>query len=234
VTNGLAWPKVVAFMQSLLDLFHKIYDVQGIVRIGGLALIAAIVFAETGLLVGFFLPGDSLLVTAGIFCTTANPTGTPLLDIVWLNVVVIAAAIIGDTVGYWIGAKAGPKIFTRERSLLFSRKHLLRTKEFYERHGGKTIIIARFMPIIRTFAPVVAGVGKMSYRRFVSYNVFGGIGWVLSMTLLGFTLGKAYPPITKQIDKVIIVIIAVSLMPMAISYLLNRRKKSPPEPTPAT
>ena len=137
------------------------------------------------------------------------------------------AAIIGDTVGYWIGAKAGPKIFTREKSLLFSRKHLLRTKEFYERHGGKTIIIARFMPIIRTFAPVVAGVGKMSYRRFVSFNVFGGIGWVLSMTLLGFTLGKIYPPITKQIDKVIIVIIVVSLMPGAISYLSTARRSSP-------
>jgi membrane-associated protein len=220
-------------MQDLMDLFHKIYDVQGLVRIGGLALIAAIVFAETGLLVGFFLPGDSLLVTAGIYCTSANPQNAPLLNIVWLNVVVIAAAIIGDTVGYWIGAKTGPKIFSREQSLLFSKKHLLRTKEFYERHGGKTIIIARFLPFVRTFAPVVAGVGKMDYRRFLSFNVFGGIGWVMSMTLLGFTLGKVYPPITKQIDKLIIVIILVSLMPGAISWLVNR-KKTPPSPTVAT
>ncbi len=105
-------------------------------------------------------------------------------------------------------------------------KHLLRTKEFYERHGGKTIIIARFMPIVRTFAPVVAGVGKMQYRRFISFNVFGGIGWVLSMTMLGYLLGSVYPPITKHIDKVIIVIIAVSLMPGAISYLANRNKKA--------
>src|SRR5262245_21199139 len=125
-------------MQQLMDLFHRIYDVQGIVRIGGLALNAAIIFAETGLMVGFFLPGDSLLVTAGIYCTSANPQQTPLLNIVWLNLVVIVAAIVGDTLGYWIGAKAGPKIFNRERSLFFSRKHLLRTKEFYERHGGKT------------------------------------------------------------------------------------------------
>ena len=212
-----------------MDLFHKIYDVQGIVQIGGLALIAAIIFAETGLMVGFFLPGDSLLVTAGIYCTSANPQQTPLLNIVWLNLVVIVAAIVGDTLGYWIGAKAGPKIFSREKSLFFSRKHLLRTKEFYERHGGKTIIIARFVPIIRTFAPVVAGVGNMSYRRFISFNVFGGIGWSLSMTLLGFTLGQIYPPITKQIDKVIIVIIAVSLMPMVISWLANRKKKVVPE-----
>ena len=219
-------------MQSLLDLFHKIYDVQGIVQIGGLALIAAIIFAETGLMVGFFLPGDSLLVTAGIFCTSANPTGKPLLNILSLNLAVIVAAIVGDTLGYWIGAKAGPKIFSREKSLFFSRKHLLRTQEFYERHGGKTIIIARFVPIIRTFAPVVAGVGKMSYSRFISFNVFGGIGWSLSMTLLGFGLSTIWPGITKQIDKVIIVIIAVSLMPMVISYLLNR-KKAPPAPTPA-
>ena len=216
-------------MQQLMDLFHRIYDVQGIVQIGGLALIGAIIFAETGLMVGFFLPGDSLLVTAGIYCTSANPAEKPLLNIVLLNLVVIVAAIVGDTVGYWIGAKAGPKIFSREKSLFFSRKHLLRTKEFYERHGGKTIIIARFVPIIRTFAPVVAGVGKMSYKRFISYNIFGGIGWSLSMTLLGFTLGKAYPPIVKQIDKVIIVIIAVSLMPMVISYLANRKKKAAPE-----
>jgi membrane-associated protein len=216
-------------MHALLDLFHRIYDVQGLVRIGGLFLIAGVIFAETGLLVGFFLPGDSLLVTAGLYCTSSTDA-PPLLNIVTLNLLVIAAAIVGDTVGYWIGAKAGPKIFTREQSLLFSRKHLLRTKDFYERHGGKTIIIARFLPFLRTFAPVVAGVGRMSYRRFVSFNVFGGMGWVLSMTLLGFTLGKVYPPITKQIDKVIIVIIFVSLLPGGISYLLNR-KKTPAPPT---
>jgi membrane-associated protein len=211
-------------MHQLLEWFRAIYNVEGIVAWGGLLALVIIVFAETGLLVGFFLPGDSLLVTAGIYCTSANPTKEPLLDIVWVNLAVSAAAIIGDTVGYWIGAKSGPKLFTREKSLFFSKKHLLRTKEFYERHGGKTIIIARFMPFVRTFAPVVAGVGQMSYRRFLTYNVFGGIGWVLSMTMLGFTLGKVYPPITKQVDKLIIVIIAVSLMPAAISWVLNRRK----------
>jgi membrane-associated protein len=217
-------------MHALIDLFHKIYDVQGIVRWGGMITLVAVVFAETGLLVGFFLPGDSLLVTAGLYCTSANPDQAPLLNIVWLNVLVSIAAIVGDTVGYWIGAKSGPKLFTREQSLFFSKKHLLRTKEFYERHGGKTIIIARFMPFVRTFAPVVAGIGQMRYRRFLAFNVFGGIGWVLSMTLLGFSLGKVYPPITKQIDKVIIVIIFVSLLPGMISYLTNR-KKTPQNPT---
>jgi membrane-associated protein len=213
-------------MHALIDLFHKIYNVPGLIQIGGLAAMAAVVFAETGLLVGFFLPGDSLLVTAGVFCTSATGEA-PLLNIVTLNLVVIVAAIVGDTVGYWIGAKAGPKIFTREQSLLFSRKHLLRTKEFYERHGGKTIIIARFMPFVRTFAPVVAGVGRMSYRRFLSFNVIGGISWVMSMSLLGFTLGKIHPQITKEIDKLVIVIIFVSLIPGAIGYLKNRGKTPP-------
>jgi membrane-associated protein len=215
-------------MQSLIDLFHKIYDVQGLIRVGGVALLAAVIFSETGLLVGFFLPGDSLLVTAGLYCTSANPDQRPLLDLLPLILITIVAAVVGDTVGYWIGAKSGPKLFTREQSLFFSKKHLLRTHEFYERHGGKTIIIARFMPFVRTFAPVVAGIGKMNYKRFLSFNVFGGIGWVVSMTLLGFTLGKVYPPITKQIDKVIIVIIFVSLVPGGISWLSNRKKAASP------
>jgi membrane-associated protein len=220
-------------MQALIDLFHKIYDVQGLIRVGGLALLTAVIFSETGLLVGFFLPGDSLLVTAGLFCTSATPDQKPLLSMLSLNLLAMAAAIVGDTVGYWIGAKSGPKLFTREQSLFFSKKHLLRTHEFYERNGGKTIIIARFMPFVRTFAPVVAGIGKMSYKRFLSFNVFGGIGWVGSMTLLGYTLGKVHPSITKQIDKVIIVIIFVSLLPGAVSWLANRNKKGP-SPTTAS
>jgi membrane-associated protein len=220
-------------MHDLIDLFHKIYNVPGLIRWGGLVAITLVIFSETGLLVGFFLPGDSLLVTAGLFCTSATPGEPPLLNIVWLNLLAIVAAIVGDTLGYWIGAKAGPALFTREQSLFFSRKHLLRSKEFYDRHGGKTIIIARFMPIVRTFAPVVAGVGKMQYRRFISFNVFGGIGWVISMTMLGFGLSSVWPDITKQIDKVVIVVVAVSLMPGTISWLVNRNKK-PATPPVAT
>jgi membrane-associated protein len=206
-------------VQDLLDLFRKVYDVQGLVEWGGLIGLVAIVFAETGLLVGFFLPGDSLLVTAGIFCTPHNPTGKPLLNILWVNIFVSLAAIAGDTVGYWLGAKTGPRLFTRERSLFFSKKHLLRTKAFYEKHGGKTIIIARFMPIIRTFAPVVAGVGQMEYRKFLTYNIFGGIFWVLSMTWLGYLLAVKIPGITKHIDKLIILIIFLSLLPGMIGWL---------------
>jgi membrane-associated protein len=224
---------VVDLVKNILSEAHSQGSnlVQAMVRVGGLPTVTAIIFAETGLLVGFLLPGDSLLFTAGIFCTSSNPTGAALLNIVTLNFFAMAAAIVGDTVGYWIGAKAGPKIFTREQSLFFSKKHLLRTQAFYERHGGKTIIIARFLPIFRTFAPVVAGVGKMSYRRFVAFNVFGGIGWVFSMTMAGFTLGKIFPNITKRLDMIIVGIVVVSLMPALVSWLLNRRKNSPTAPT---
>jgi membrane-associated protein len=214
-----------------MALFHKIYDVQGIITWGGLAALTFIIFAETGLLVGFFLPGDSLLVTAGIYCTSIEDGKPPLLSLPLVLIATALAAIVGDTVGYWIGAKSGPALFKREQSLLFSRKHLLRTKDFYERHGGKTIIIGRFLPFVRTFAPVVAGIGQMNYRRFLSFNVFGGAGWVVSMTMIGFSLSKVFPHLNKQIDKVIIVIIAVSLIPGAISWLANR--KSSTSPTPA-
>jgi membrane-associated protein len=211
-------------MHDVLALFHRIYDVQGIITWGGLAALVLIIFAETGLLVGFFLPGDSLLVTAGIYCTSIEAGKPPLLSLPLVLFLPMIAAIVGDTVGYWIGAKSGPALFKREQSLLFSRKHLLRTKDFYERHGGKTIILARFLPFIRTFAPVVAGVGQMNYRRFLSFNVFGAIGWVASMVLLGFGLSSVFPNLNKQIDKVIIVIIFVSLLPGAISWLANRNK----------
>jgi membrane-associated protein len=223
-------------VHDLMALFHKIYNVQGIIQWGGMVALVAVVFAETGLLVGFFLPGDSLLVTAGIFCTDANPTGHPLLNILWLNVAVGLAAVAGDQVGFYIGRKTGPKLFTRENSLLFNKKHLIRTHEFYERHGGKTIIIARFMPIIRTFAPVVAGIGDMNYRRFVSYNVFGGIGWVMSMTGLGYVLASTYPQITKHIEKLIILIIFLSLLPGIIGYLKSylAKKNEKKNEKPAT
>jgi membrane-associated protein len=219
-------------VQALIDLFHRIYDVQAIVTFGGLVALVVVIFAETGLLVGFFLPGDSLLVTAGIFCTSANPVGRPVLNIATMIVTVSVAAIVGDTVGYWIGASSGPRLFSRDDSLLFKKRYLIQTHEFYERHGGKTIIIARFMPIIRTFAPVVAGAASMSYRRFLSFNVFGGIFWVASMSLLGYGLASVYPSITKHIDKLIIVIIFVSLLPALIGWARNRAAKRNAAPAP--
>jgi membrane-associated protein len=207
-------------MDFLWDLFHKIYDVESLVRVGGLVGLTAIVFVETGLLIGFFLPGDSLLVTAGLFAARGD------LEVVPTIVALSIAAIVGDTVGYNIGARAGPKLFTRPNSLLFNRKHLITTKEFYERHGPFTIVIARFIPILRTFAPVVAGVGAMAYRRFIVYNIAGGIGWVITTVLGGYFLGQMVPNIHDHIHKVIAIVIVLSLMPAIIKIAKEKLKRS--------
>lgn len=205
-------------MEFIWDLFHRIYDVEFLVRTGGLLALIVIVFTETGLLVGFFLPGDSLLVTAGIFAARGD------LDLLTLNIALSLAAIAGDSVGYAIGARTGPKIFTREDSLLFNRKHLISAKEFYDRYGGFTILIARFMPIIRTFAPVVAGVGGMEYRKFIAYNVFGGIFWVLSTTLAGYYLGMMIPNIQEKLHLIIAIVILLSLLPAIIKFATEKWK----------
>ena len=206
-------------MEFLWDLFHRIYDVESLVRVGGLAGLATIVFIETGLLVGFFLPGDSLLVTAGLFAARGD------LNVVYLILVLSLAAIVGDTVGYNIGARTGPKLFSRPDSLLFNRKHLISTREFYERHGPFTIVIARFVPIIRTFAPVVAGIGAMEYRRFLAYNVVGGIGWVLVTVLGGYFLGQLVPNIHDHLHKVIAIVIVLSLLPAIIKVARERLRR---------
>ncbi len=206
-------------MEWLKHLFHQITDVETMVRVGGLSAMTAIVFAETGLMVGFFLPGDSLLVTAGVFAAAGK------LSIWWLNVLLVAAAIVGDTVGYWIGRKAGPALFNRPRSRFFNPAHLKRAHDFYEKHGGKTIIIARFMPIVRTFAPVVAGMGRMAYRRFLSFNVVGGFLWVVSMTLIGYYLGQ-FAWVKKNIEIVIVIVVLISILPGIIAALRERMKKS--------
>lgn len=212
-------------MEFLLDLATGRYALDDLIRVGGYAVLVAIVFTETGLLVGFFLPGDSLLITAGLVA------GSGGLDIWWLNVLLIPAAIAGDSVGYSIGFRTGPRIFTREDSLLFNRRHLIRTREFYERYGGKTIVLARFIPILRTFAPVVAGVGQMAYRRFLFFNVFGGIGWVAGLTWAGYLLGQTVPNIDQHVHLVVIVVIVLSVLPIVGEIIKARRRK---RPTPAS
>jgi membrane-associated protein len=204
-------------MDWLKDLLHQLTDVQTLVRVGGLAVITAIVFSETGLLVGFFLPGDSLLFTAGALAAKGY------LSIVLLNALLIAAAIVGDTVGYWIGRRAGPALFKRPKSLLFNPDHLRRAHDFYQKHGGKTIVLARFMPIVRTFAPVVAGMGRMEYARFVFFNVFGGIGWVVSMTLAGYFLGQV-PFVQRHFEAVVLGIIFLSILPGIFAFVREKLK----------
>lgn len=207
-------------MESIREFFHFITDVRGLVQTGGYVALAIIVFAETGLMIGFFLPGDSLLVTAGLFAAKGD------LDIVFLNVLLITCAIAGDATGYYIGKKLGPALYRKEDSLLFKKKHLIATHDFYEKHGGKTIIIARFVPIIRTFAPVVAGMANMGYRRFALFNVVGGILWVVSMTMVGYSLIKIFPEAEKHIHIIIVVVIFLSLLPGIIEILRQRAKRS--------
>lgn len=213
-------------MDFLLDLATGGYALDDLVRWGGYLILVAIVFTETGLLIGFFLPGDSLLITAGLVA------GAGGLNIWWLNVLLMAAAIVGDSTGYAIGFKTGPRIFTREDSRFWSRRHLIRTREFYARYGGKTIVLARFIPIIRTFAPLVAGVGQMAYRRFLFYNVFGGIGWVASLTWAGFLLGHTIPNISQHIHIVVAVVVVLSVLPI-VREVIKARQKKPPTPVPA-
>jgi membrane-associated protein len=198
-------------MHGLAELFHRLRDVSGLVIAAGYTGMTIIIFAETGLLIGFFLPGDSLLVSAGLLGSQG------LIDVALLGLLLSVAAVVGDTVGYAIGKASGPHLFTREDSLLFNRKHLIRAHEFYERHGGKTIIIARFMPIIRTFAPVVAGMGEMQYSRFLAYNLVGGVAWVWSMLLIGLFLGRTFPGVAKHIELIILVIVFLSILPGIIA-----------------
>jgi len=205
-------------VELFYDIVRGTYSLDSLIRWGGYGVLFAIVFAETGLLVGFFLPGDSLLFTAGVVA------GTGALDIWWLNVLLIVAAVAGDSVGYAIGRRLGPRLFTREKSLLFNPAHVERTRRFYDRHGAKTIVIARFVPIVRTFAPTVAGVGQMEYRRFVFYNVAGGIGWVVTMTWGGYLLGQ-FPIIGSNLHVVAGVVIVLSLIPIAVELLRERRRR---------
>lgn len=205
-------------MHSLLDFFHRVRDVRALVGWGGYVGLTAIIFAETGLLVGFFLPGDSLLVTAGLLAAT-----TGVFNIWLLGLLLTVASILGNTAGYAIGRATGPRLFSREDSLLFDKKHLYRAREFYERHGGKTVIIARFMPIVRTFVPVVAGMAEMRYARYTLYNVAGGLGWIWGMLLIGYFLGRYIPGVDQHIETVIIAVILLSLMPGIIGWAKSKR-----------
>lgn len=209
-------------MEWLQEFFTKLSDLPALIRWGGYFVLTFIVFMETGMLAGFFLPGDSLLVTAGLIAAV-----DPAINIWILNLLLCAAAIVGDTTGYWIGYHLGPRIFNKEDSFFFHKDHLMRTQKFYEKHGPKTIILARFVPIVRTFAPTVAGAGRMDYKKFLTYNVAGGIGWVVSMTLLGFFLGRSIPDIEKKVHWVILIVIFLSVLPILREVAHSRKKTKP-------
>jgi len=214
-------------VHSILDFLRTLTDPERLIQLLsgvmsgwlGYALLFAIVFSETGLLVGFFLPGDSLLFTVGVVA------GAGGINIVVVNVVLAAAAMIGDTTGYFLGRSTGPRIFSRPDSRFFKREYVTRTQRFYEKHGGKTIIYARFVPIIRTFAAFVAGVAQMPYLRFLPFSICGGVGWVAFMTTLGYTLGKV-AFVRQYFDKVILLIVFISLLP-AITEVIKSRRGAP-------
>jgi membrane-associated protein len=214
-------------LESLFHFLRSLFDPEGLkelIRAGGAPLICGIVFIETGFFVGFFLPGDSLLITAGIFAAVAA-VPLPSLLLRWLLPVMLCA-IVGDQLGYWIGRSAGAALYKREDSFFFRRSHLQRAHEFYEKYGGRAVILARFVPIVRTFCPPVAGAARMPYLRYVAFDIFGGIFWVGTMILGGYTLGRSVPNIGKYIHYVIAVVALVSILP-AIIGVMKSRKRAP-------
>ena len=203
-----------------------LFDIEKWLDQGGLALAALIIFAETGLLIGFFLPGDSLLFIAGFL--SSKPKGLPSLPSIGLVVpVLIVAAFIGNQCGYFIGRRFGPSVFDRPESRLFSQRNVAKTQAFFERHGTKALVLARFVPIVRTFVPVLAGVGKMEQRTFISANAVGAVLWAGGVTVLGYFLGQV-DAVKNNIELAAVAVVAISLLPVGIEYLRHRRAASPP------
>jgi membrane-associated protein len=212
-------------LHSILQFLHSLYTPEGLrelIRSGGAPLVCIIVFVETGFFVGFFLPGDSLLITAGIFSYAG------VIPLKWLLLPVMFCAIAGDQVGYWIGRSAGVALYRREDSLFFRRSHLQRAHNFYEKYGGRAVILARFVPIVRTFCPPVAGAAKMSYSRYLLFDILGGVLWIGATILGGYSLGHFIPNIGQYIHYVIAVVVILSILPAIIGVLRARRSPASP------
>src|SRR3984893_12587499 len=210
-------------LDAILHFLHSLYNPDGLkelIRSGGAPLICAIVFVETGFFVGFFLPGDSLLVTAGLFSAAG------VIPLKWLLIPVMFCAIVGDQIDYWIDRSAGAALYCREESFFFRRRHLQRARDFYQKYGGRALILARFIPIVRTFCPPVAGAAKMPYARYLAFDVCGGTFWVGAMILGGYSLGRSVPNIGARIHYVIAVVVVVSVLPAVISIYRSRNKFS--------
>lgn len=206
----------------MFDFLKKLTDPQSIIHYGGLWLLLFVVFAETGLLVGFFLPGDSLIFISGLICATKPD----LLGISFpvLLLLLMIAAVIGNSFGYWFGRRVGDTLYKREDSLLFKKKHLITTKAFYEKHGGKTLILGRFLPIIRTFAPILAGVIKVDFKLFMIYNIVGAMAWIGSLASIAFYLGLKFPQIENYLGYIVIGLIVITAIPVLVTYLKNKSR----------
>jgi membrane-associated protein len=211
-------------LRTIVDFVRTLTDPESLIRLLttflsgwlGYSALFGVIYSETGLLLGFFLPGDSLLFTVGVVA------GAGQLNIVLVNAVLMAAAMLGDSTGYLLGRKTGPRIFSRPDSRLFKRDYVLRTKAFYERYGGRTVVYARFVPIVRTFSAFMAGVMEMPYLRFLPYSVCGGIGWIFSLSMLGYGLGSV-PLVRRNFDKAILLVIVLSMLPGLIEAIRSRR-----------
>ena len=211
-------------MESILELFKHLTNADWITQHGGLYLVALIVFAETGLFVGFFLPGDSLLFVTGlIIAQSASPFDAAALNLPYWIVLITLAGIIGNIVGYWFGKKTGPILFERRDTWLFKRKYLIQAKDFYEKKGGSAIILARFIPIVRTFAPIVAGVVHMDRKKFLLYNIIGSLAWVFSMTITGYCLGEN-EWVKGNLEKIVIGLILVTTLPVLYKMLFAKKR----------
>ena len=206
----------------MFDFLKKLTDPQSIIHYGGLWLLLFVVFAETGLLIGFFLPGDSLIFISGLICATKPQ----LLDVSFplLLTLLMLAAVIGNMFGYWFGRKAGETLYKKEDSFLFRKKHLITTQAFYEKHGGKTLILGRFLPIIRTFAPILAGVIKVDFKIFMIYNVIGAIAWIGSLASIAYYLGIRFPQTEQYLGYIVIGLIIITAIPVLLTYFKNRAK----------
>lgn len=205
-------------LKELLGALHDPEKLKALILWGSYPVLFGIVYSETGLMVGFFLPGDSLLVTAGILA------GQGYLNPWALCGLLICAAVLGDNTGYWIGRKTGPLLFTRPKSLLFRPGHVKRAQDFYDKYGAKTVVLCRFVPIVRTFAPVVAGVGRMAYRRYVAFSILGGVAWIAGMILTGYFLGSL-PGVNKYLHLIILAVIFVSFVPVVFEVWREKKKE---------
>ena len=209
-------------MESIISFFQHLTDAQWLMDNGGLYVVVLIIFAETGLFIGFFLPGDYLLFIAGMVVAAApEPFATPLLNLLYWCALLSSAAIIGNSVGYWFGKRSGPYLFERKDTWLFKKKHIYQAKHFYEKRGGIAIIIARFLPVVRTFAPIVAGVVKMEFKKFLLYNIAGAILWVFGLVSLGFVLGKnAW--VKEHLEYIVIAIIVLTTTPVLFKMIWGK------------
>lgn len=206
----------------MFDFFKQLTDPQSIIQYGGLWLLLFVVFAETGLFIGFFLPGDSLIFVSGLLCATKPQLLNTSFPVLIISLII--AAVIGNVFGYWFGKKTGQGLYNRKDSLLFKKKHLETTKVFYEKHGGKALVLGRFLPIIRTFAPILAGVIKVDFKKFMMYNIIGAVLWISSIASIAYFLGIKFPEVENYLGYIIIGLIAITTIPVVTTYLKSKGK----------